>query len=127
MRGRIVWTIYRKELIESLRDRRTLFLMVVVPILLYPLLLIGMSKLMESQTEARGRAVGVVAELAAEPGPSRHARRRRIVLEIRHQPIEIGERRTVVRVVKVGKSQIDRPEDQFAAYSEALQHQGDAA
>jgi len=53
MRARIVWTIYRKEIIESLRDRRTLFMMVVVPILLYPLLMIGMSKLMESQSEAQ--------------------------------------------------------------------------
>lgn len=61
MRGRIVWTIYRKELIESLRDRRTLFLMVVVPILLYPLLLIGMSKLMESQTEAQEARTSRVA------------------------------------------------------------------
>jgi len=37
-----------------------------------------------------------------------------------HQPIEIGERRAMVRVVKVGKPQADRPEDRFAAYSEAL-------
>jgi sodium transport system permease protein len=67
MRGRIVWTIYRKELIESLRDRRTLFLMIVLPILLYPLLLIGMSKLMESQEEAQEARTSRVAVWGALP------------------------------------------------------------
>jgi len=38
---RRVWTVYRKELIDILRDRRTLIAMIVVPILLYPLLMIG--------------------------------------------------------------------------------------
>ena len=36
MRPRIVWTIFAKELVDTLRDRRTLFAMFVVPILLYP-------------------------------------------------------------------------------------------
>jgi sodium transport system permease protein len=67
MRGRIVWTIYRKELVESLRDRRTLFLMLILPILLYPLLLIGMSKLMESQEEAQEARTSRVAVWGALP------------------------------------------------------------
>ncbi len=52
MRFSIVWTIFRKELIDSLRDRRTLIMMVGVPLLLYPLLVIGAAKLQESQSEA---------------------------------------------------------------------------
>jgi len=41
MRLHSVSIIFRKELIESLRDRRTLIAMVVVPILLYPVLMLG--------------------------------------------------------------------------------------
>ncbi|MGB9625403.1 MAG: ABC transporter permease subunit/CPBP intramembrane protease [Phycisphaerae bacterium] len=41
MRLRSVSIIFRKELIEILRDRRTLIAMVVVPILLYPVLMLG--------------------------------------------------------------------------------------
>ena len=36
-----IHTIYWKELIDILRDRRTLIAMIVVPIVLYPLLMIG--------------------------------------------------------------------------------------
>lgn len=35
------WVVFRKELRETLRDRRTLTVMVVIPILLYPLLLVA--------------------------------------------------------------------------------------
>jgi sodium transport system permease protein len=37
--------VYRKELIDSLRDRRTLISMIAVPLLLMPLLTIGMGVL----------------------------------------------------------------------------------
>ena len=45
MNLRNIAIIYRKELIDSLRDRRTLISMVVVPLLLMPLLTIGMGVL----------------------------------------------------------------------------------
>jgi len=38
---RRIRTIYQKELIDILRDRRTLIAMIVVPIVLYPLLMVG--------------------------------------------------------------------------------------
>jgi sodium transport system permease protein len=41
MQLRSVSVIFRKELIDILRDRRTLIAMVVVPILLYPVLMLG--------------------------------------------------------------------------------------
>jgi sodium transport system permease protein len=37
----IAWVVFRKELRETLRDRRTLMVMVAIPILLYPVLLIA--------------------------------------------------------------------------------------
>jgi sodium transport system permease protein len=53
MRRAIVLTIFRKELLETLRDRRTLFMMVGLPILLYPMLIIAFSWFQESQSSAR--------------------------------------------------------------------------
>jgi sodium transport system permease protein len=84
MRIAIVLTILRKELTETLRDRRTLMMMVVLPVLLYPLMMIGFSKLQASQEEATaGRAstvavwganpAGLDAALAADPRVTRRA------------------------------------------------------
>ena len=39
------WTVFLKELKETLRDRRTLLIMVVVPVLLYPALMIASEQL----------------------------------------------------------------------------------
>src|SRR5258708_26251484 len=41
MRWPIVWTIFRREVRDQVRDRRTLFMIFVLPILLYPILGIG--------------------------------------------------------------------------------------
>jgi sodium transport system permease protein len=46
MKLRNIWIVYRKELRDSLRDRRTLVAMIVVPLLVMPLLTIGVSVLM---------------------------------------------------------------------------------
>ena len=40
--------LLKRELRDILRDKKTLFTMVVIPILLYPLLIIGMSVLMST-------------------------------------------------------------------------------
>jgi len=39
---RNIGIVYRKELIDSLRDRRTVISMIVVPLVLMPLLTIGL-------------------------------------------------------------------------------------
>jgi len=44
-----IMTIFKKELIDSIRDRRTLITMVVVPLLLFPILIGISSKIMISQ------------------------------------------------------------------------------
>jgi sodium transport system permease protein len=48
MRFRWIRTIYLKEMLEALRDRRTLFLMVGVPLLLYPILFLTLGAFTES-------------------------------------------------------------------------------
>ena len=45
---RNIGIVYRKELIDSLRDRRTVISMIVVPLLVMPLLTIGMGVLLLS-------------------------------------------------------------------------------
>ena len=44
-------TIYVKELIDILRDRRTLIAMIVVPIVLYPLVMLGSVQAVSYQKE----------------------------------------------------------------------------
>ncbi len=39
MRPRIIWTIFRKEITEALRDRPTLIVLIALPLLVYPLML----------------------------------------------------------------------------------------
>jgi sodium transport system permease protein len=56
-----VWTVLVKELTETLRDRRSLFMLVGLPILLYPLMLIGFTKVARTQSEARAARASVVA------------------------------------------------------------------
>ena len=48
-------TIYWKELIDIMRDRRTLIAMIVVPIVLYPLLMLGSIQAVSFQADAIGR------------------------------------------------------------------------
>ena len=40
MRSKIVKYIFKKEMLDILRDKKTLFMMIVVPLLLYPLLML---------------------------------------------------------------------------------------
>lgn len=41
MRIHKVATVYNKEILETLRDKKTLFMMIVIPLILYPLVFIG--------------------------------------------------------------------------------------
>jgi sodium transport system permease protein len=69
MRLSIILTIVRKEIRETLRDRRTLLMMVGLPVLVYPLLFIGLGKLQESQRDAREERASTVAVWGAAPAP----------------------------------------------------------
>ncbi len=61
MRPRIIWTIFRKEITDTLRDWLTLLVVIVLPLLLYPLLVIGMGKLAEMQAEQQEARVSKIA------------------------------------------------------------------
>ena len=49
MNFRAVWTIFRKEILETLRDKRALMAMIGIPVLLYPLLIIVATQAMTVQ------------------------------------------------------------------------------
>lgn len=67
MNWRIAGTVLAKELTETLRDRRTLFIMIVVPAFLYPALFVVMEQLaLFGQRSLEGTAVRV-AVVDAEP------------------------------------------------------------
>ena len=57
----MIWLVYRKELLETLRDRRTLVVMVLLPLALYPLLGIGVSEWVAIQHSAQGEQISTMA------------------------------------------------------------------
>lgn len=62
LRPRIVRAVYAKEIVETLRDRRTLATMVLVPMVTYPLMLIAASEAALIEREAaKGRTLAVAA------------------------------------------------------------------
>lgn len=66
-RGRVVRAIYFKEVRETLRDRRTLFLLIAVPMIFYPLLLIVFTEVLLSQKEKIEAEAGTVVLSANVP------------------------------------------------------------
>ncbi|MCK4660626.1 MAG: CPBP family intramembrane metalloprotease [Phycisphaerae bacterium] len=58
--------IYTKELVDILRDRRTLIAMIVVPVLLYPLLMLGAAQAISVQTSLLRKDAIVLATPNAE-------------------------------------------------------------
>ena len=44
-------TVFRKELIDTIRDRRTIIFMIVIPVLLFPVLFKIMFSVQESHTK----------------------------------------------------------------------------
>ena len=98
-----VRTIYAKELRETLRDRRTIFAALVFPILLYPLLMLGMAQataLLTRDIKQRTLRVGLTNEAAA---PELARRTREVsnfeVVSLSSDPAEAIERKQVDAVV----------------------------
>ena len=67
MKGRAIRIVYGKELRDSLRDRRTIISMIVVPVLVMPLLMFGIGAMMiKTVTKAR-QEIPRVMIIGAEP------------------------------------------------------------
>lgn len=66
MRFPILQAIYRKEMLDLLRDRRTLISMVVVPLVVFPLLFrvaIELTSRLEAQSEAEAKSLGIAVRV----------------------------------------------------------------
>lgn len=90
-----VIVIFKKELLDSLRDRRTLFTMIVMPLLLFPLLISISSRMMLTQTQkAREKILKIGLEThgnAVDFRASLMSRKDMIVIE--GIPLETAQRR----------------------------------
>ena len=69
MNLRGIGVVYRKELIDSLRDRRTLFSMIAVPLLLMPVLTIGLLVVLIRQVGQASEEVPKVMVLGGKDSP----------------------------------------------------------
>ncbi|MEW6322645.1 MAG: ABC transporter permease subunit/CPBP intramembrane protease [Acidobacteriota bacterium] len=67
MRWPILRTVFVKELRETLRDRRTLLMAIGLPVLVYPLIIIGFSRIAESGESAIASRASTVAVWGALP------------------------------------------------------------
>lgn len=74
MRAPDVWIIFRKELTDVLRDRRTILSMILFPIVLVPLLMIGLPRLLSSQVQKAATEVSTIAVVGKENASSLVAR-----------------------------------------------------
>lgn len=65
-----VHLVYRKEMVDTLRDRRTLISMIVVPMVVIPGLILGMGKVIRSILEGAKRGKTSVMILGSEHAPT---------------------------------------------------------
>ena len=69
MNGRSIRVVYGKELRDSLRDRRTIISMIVVPVLVMPLLMFGMGGMMFKTVTAAHREIPKIMVVGGEDSP----------------------------------------------------------
>lgn len=67
MRKNIIKTIFFKEMKDIFRDKKTVFMMIILPILLYPVLMIGFSQIMVmAQTNMSEKQLAVAFDFKAD-------------------------------------------------------------
>ena len=99
------WIVFRKELRETLRDRRTLLMMVAVPVLLYPVLLIVSEQLLlfgQRSLDAERSPVAVVGEVPEGLAEIVRAREALELVPIESSPVEALRSDAVTAVAVVG-------------------------
>lgn len=70
MNGRNVWTVYLKELKDSLRDRRALISIIVIPTLVMPLLIFGLGRVASGVVTKARQEIPRVMVLGGEDSPT---------------------------------------------------------
>lgn len=123
------WVVFRKELRETLRDRRTLFIMIAVPVLLYPVVLIGAEQLFlfgARNLEAETSRVAIVGTRPPELVSLLEANETLALEPVEGDPVEAVRGGDVEAVAVVGSdAQADGTRDVtilFDAASDRSQH-----
>ena len=65
-----ILTIWKKELVDNIRDRRTLATSLLMPVILMPAILVGTFKLQESQAKGAAKKIAKVAIVNADQAPT---------------------------------------------------------
>ena len=119
MNFRNVGIVYRKELTEWLRDRRTLISTVVVPLLAFPVLMVGMISLMTVMIGKAEKETPKIMVLGGEDSPQvleklRHVEKLEIVPSSDDWKKRISEKeiRAAVEIPKGFDSSLSRGEEQ---------------
>ena len=61
----MIFTIFKKELKDTLRDRRTFMTMIVIPVLIFPVILnlfVGVSESYSKESATKKVKIGIVSE-----------------------------------------------------------------
>lgn len=107
MRPAIILTIFRKEILETLRDRRTLFFSFLLPILLYPALTLSLAKVQETRVAEQQAKLSTVA-IWGEASPSLQDWLRKTNVMVRAEPAH-DLPPEVLRELANGKPPAERP------------------
>jgi sodium transport system permease protein len=83
---RTVWLVAAKELRESIRDRRTLFVALLLPVLLYPLMMLALAPLVSMQKQK----LHDEAQPVAVTGPGAAAVRRAVLEAVKPDGSPVG-------------------------------------
>ena len=86
-----IGTIYRKDLLDTLRDRRTLIFMLLVPTLATPVLIGGLSKLMTRMQQKQAvETVKIAADEADQLGDTSTLADPSVVKELVDHRMNVG-------------------------------------
>lgn len=69
MNLRHIRTIWTKEMLDTVRDRRTLFAMIIIPLVLMPIVTVGLPMLMGRQESAAQKTASSIAVIGGENSP----------------------------------------------------------
>ncbi|MFM7301118.1 MAG: hypothetical protein ACKO1R_08265, partial [Crocinitomicaceae bacterium] len=61
----MIWTIFKKELIDTIRDRRTMMTMLVIPMLMFPIILsifVSISSYFEETASNKSIRIGLISD-----------------------------------------------------------------
>ena len=97
-----VRAVYAKEMLEALRDRRTLLVMILLPAVVVPLATLGIPYLEQRQQRGFQTATPAVAIVGQDDGLLRLARATRLILPVRAaDPLRALRERRVLAVVRL--------------------------